>query len=85
MMLLIDETKKSSFFFFLLGIFSSSIKQNILFGADFNSDLFVNVLRVTALDEDLLHFPDGVNTLVGDHGVMLSGVRLYCFHSIIRH
>ena len=72
------------------GIFSSSIKNNILFGKDYNHKLFKRVIDATALStvrhsiidlplylsrvQDLTQLLHGVNTLVGDQGVMLSGV-----------
>ncbi|UJR31956.1 hypothetical protein I4U23_019429 [Adineta vaga] len=54
-------------------IFSSTIKENILFGKSFNQKLFKRVIDVTALDTDFHSLSHGVNTLVGDQGVMLSG------------
>ncbi|CAF3989329.1 unnamed protein product [Rotaria sp. Silwood2] len=70
-MILIDRF--ISLFFILIGIFSSTIKRNILFGKDYDPGLFRRVINATALDTDLAHLPHGVNTLVGDQGVMLSG------------
>ncbi|CAF2833335.1 unnamed protein product, partial [Rotaria sp. Silwood2] len=54
-------------------IFSSSVKNNILFGKKYNSKLFQRVARATALDTDFVQLSHGENTLVGDQGVMLSG------------
>ncbi|CAF0930502.1 unnamed protein product [Adineta steineri] len=54
-------------------IFSSTIKNNILFGKEYNHKLFQRVIEATALDIDLEQLSQGVNTLVGDQGVMLSG------------
>ncbi|CAF4026024.1 unnamed protein product [Adineta steineri] len=54
-------------------IFSSTIKNNILFGKEYNHKLFQRVIEATALDIDLDQLSQGVNTLVGDQGVMLSG------------
>ncbi|CAF1664496.1 unnamed protein product [Rotaria magnacalcarata] len=54
-------------------IFSSTVKNNILFGKEYNSKLFQRVVRATALDADLVQLTHGPNTLVGDQGVMLSG------------
>ncbi|CAF4234850.1 unnamed protein product, partial [Rotaria sp. Silwood2] len=45
-------------------IFSSTIKENILFGKEYNPQLF---------RRDLVQLSNGINTLVGDQGVMLSG------------
>ncbi|CAF4258245.1 unnamed protein product, partial [Adineta steineri] len=52
---------------------SSTIKNNILFGKEYNHKLFQRVIEATALDIDLDQLSQGVNTLVGDQGVMLSG------------
>ncbi|CAF0910972.1 unnamed protein product [Rotaria sordida] len=54
-------------------IFSSTIKNNILFGKEYNHYLFQRAVRATALDTDFKQLSNGANTLVGDHGVMLSG------------
>ncbi|CAF4171006.1 unnamed protein product [Rotaria sp. Silwood2] len=54
-------------------IFSSSVKNNILFGKKYNSKLFQRVARATALDTDFVQLSHGENILVGDQGVMLSG------------
>ncbi|CAF1179879.1 unnamed protein product, partial [Adineta ricciae] len=54
-------------------IFSSSIKENILFGKSFNHKLFQRVVNATALDIDFQNLTHGAHTLVGDQGVMLSG------------
>ncbi|CAF0978516.1 unnamed protein product [Rotaria sordida] len=54
-------------------IFSSSIKNNILFGKEYDQKLFQRVINVTALDTDLIQSSHGANTLVGDQGIMLSG------------
>lgn len=37
-------------YFFNLGIFSSTIKNNILFGKEYNPKLFQCVINATALD-----------------------------------
>ncbi|CAF3773412.1 unnamed protein product [Rotaria sp. Silwood1] len=54
-------------------IFSSSVKNNILFGKKYNYKLFQSVVHATALDIDFVQLSHGENTLVGDQGVMLSG------------
>jgi ABC-type transport system involved in cytochrome bd biosynthesis fused ATPase/permease subunit len=59
-----------------LGIFSSSIKNNILFGEEYDHKLFQRVIHAAALEEDFAQWPHGVKTLVGDQGVMLSGVSM---------
>ncbi|KAJ3651769.1 hypothetical protein Zmor_017784 [Zophobas morio] len=54
-------------------IFSASIKQNILFGEDFDRQKYLKVLNVCALEHDLALFAHGDQTRVGERGVMLSG------------
>ncbi|CAF3332630.1 unnamed protein product [Rotaria socialis] len=54
-------------------IFSSTIKENIIFGEEYNSKKFQRVIQAVALDTDFAQLPNGANTLVGDQGVMLSG------------
>ncbi|CAF4409046.1 unnamed protein product [Rotaria magnacalcarata] len=55
-------------------IFSSTVKENIIFGEEYNSKKFQRVIQAVALDTDFIQLPNGANTLVGDQGVMLSGV-----------
>ncbi|CAF1162569.1 unnamed protein product [Adineta ricciae] len=54
-------------------IFSSSIKNNILFGKEYDHKLFQRVIHASALDTDLTQWSHGIDTLVGDQGLMLSG------------
>jgi ATP-binding cassette subfamily C (CFTR/MRP) protein 4 len=54
-------------------IFSASIRQNILFGQNFDSEKYQKVIKVCALEHDIFLFPYGDQTLVGERGVMLSG------------
>ncbi|CAF1354990.1 unnamed protein product [Rotaria sordida] len=56
-----------------LWIFSSTVKNDILFGKKYNYKLFQRVVHATALDIDFVQLPHGENSLVGDQGVMLSG------------
>ncbi|KAJ3631839.1 hypothetical protein MTP99_012945 [Tenebrio molitor] len=54
-------------------IFAGTIRQNILFGQEFDSEKYTKVVKITALDYDLSLFSYGDATLVGEKGVMLSG------------
>lgn len=54
-------------------IFSGTVRQNILFGNDFDEHKYKRVIFVSALEEDIRLLPFGDNTLVGERGVALSG------------
>ena len=54
-------------------ILSGSIKDNITFGLEFNSEHFNGVVEACALDRDIERFPEGFETLIGERGVTLSG------------
>ena len=53
--------------------FNSSIRQNILFGKDYEEKRFNEVISVCAMERDLKLFPYAERTLVGERGVSLSG------------
>ncbi|KAJ1563969.1 hypothetical protein HK096_010186 [Nowakowskiella sp. JEL0078] len=52
---------------------SGSIKENILFGFEYDEIWFWEVVKACALDTDLDLFPDRENTIIGERGVTLSG------------
>ncbi len=58
-------------------LFSDSIKNNILFGAaqTETADMqnFAAVIMESALKDDISRFQDGIETIVGEKGIMLSG------------
>lgn len=54
-------------------IFSSSVKQNILFGAEYDKHRYNTVVKVCALEPDLELLPYGDRTIVGEKGKSLSG------------
>lgn len=54
-------------------IMNGSIKENILFGHRFDSELYEKVLEACDLKVDLRSFMDGDNTQVGEKGISLSG------------
>jgi ATP-binding cassette subfamily C (CFTR/MRP) protein 4 len=53
-------------------LFASTIKQNILFGAKYNKERYLQVLQVCALLHDLHSLPGGDDFIVADRGVNLS-------------
>ncbi|KAF6199542.1 hypothetical protein GE061_007568 [Apolygus lucorum] len=54
-------------------VFQGSLRNNVIFGEEFESSRYNRVIRACALDKDLATFPDGDLTIVGERGVMLSG------------
>jgi ATP-binding cassette subfamily B protein len=55
-------------------LFSTSLRQNLVFGRDGVSDDEVqSVVRLVRLDRDLEIFPQGLDTVVGERGITLSG------------
>uniref|UniRef100_A0A0R3WI44 ABC transporter domain-containing protein n=1 Tax=Hydatigena taeniaeformis TaxID=6205 RepID=A0A0R3WI44_HYDTA len=54
-------------------IFTGTIRENILCGQPLNNDRYALAIRVSALEADLVKFPNGDKTEVGEHGLTLSG------------
>ena len=54
-------------------VFSGSVKDNILFGAEFDKKRYWKVIEACALTHDLNQWEFGDKTLVGERGVSLSG------------
>lgn len=54
-------------------IFTGSIRQNILFGEQYNEERYAQVIDICALKSDLVQFPHGDKTLVSEKGKSLSG------------
>lgn len=55
-------------------LFSDTLKSNIAFGAeDENMDAIIRATRASCIHENIVAFPDGYETIVGERGVTLSG------------
>ncbi|PFX23000.1 Multidrug resistance-associated protein 4 [Stylophora pistillata] len=54
-------------------VFSGTIKENILFGQPYEEFRYERIIDVCALKEDFQRLPDGDQTVVGEHGEVLSG------------
>jgi ATP-binding cassette subfamily C (CFTR/MRP) protein 4 len=53
-------------------LFASTVKQNVLFGAKYNEQRYLQVLQVCALLHDLQSLPGGNDFIVADRGANLS-------------
>lgn len=55
-------------------LFSDTVEENVRFATETEDRTAVEqAVRAAALEEDLRHFPDGLDTLVGEKGITLSG------------
>ncbi|XP_070582140.1 ATP-binding cassette sub-family C member 4-like [Ptychodera flava] len=54
-------------------VFTGTVRQNVLFGKEYDEELYQKVIDVCALSKDLEILPKGDKTLVGERGVTLSG------------
>ncbi|XP_063908439.1 probable multidrug resistance-associated protein lethal(2)03659 isoform X2 [Zophobas morio] len=54
-------------------LFSASVRQNILFGDQYDHDRYKQVVKTCALESDFELLPHGDKTLVGERGKSLSG------------
>ncbi|XP_044268658.1 ATP-binding cassette sub-family C member 4-like [Tribolium madens] len=54
-------------------LFASTVRNNILFGREYDRTLYREVVKVCALEQDFKQFPQGDKTVVGERGVSLSG------------
>lgn len=54
-------------------VFAGSVRQNIVFGKEYDHGRYTAVVRVCALERDFEQFENGDRTIVGDRGASLSG------------
>jgi ATP-binding cassette subfamily C (CFTR/MRP) protein 1 len=54
-------------------IVNANVKDNILFGNEYNEEKFDRALSVAAMTDDLKVLPDGLDTEIGERGINLSG------------
>ncbi|PLW19172.1 hypothetical protein PCASD_20541 [Puccinia coronata f. sp. avenae] len=54
-------------------LLSTTLKENILFGAEYNEELYQTIIKACALTDDLAMLKDGDETQVGEKGITLSG------------
>lgn len=54
-------------------VFAGSVRQNILFGQDYDRDRYDAVIKTCALVKDFEQLENGDRTIVGDRGASLSG------------
>ncbi|REJ36569.1 MAG: ABC transporter ATP-binding protein [Bacillota bacterium] len=54
-------------------LFSTTIAKNIGFGGDYHQEVIEAAAKQARLHDDIMSFPDGYDTMVGERGVTLSG------------
>lgn len=52
-------------------IFNATVRENILFGNDWDEERYHNVLSAACLDQDLLLFSNGDQTEIGEKVALL--------------
>ena len=54
-------------------IFSGTVRSNILFGREFDDDLYKNIIEYCCLEDDLKLWPNSDLTEIGEKGINMSG------------
>lgn len=54
-------------------IMQGSIEDNIVFGSEFDVERLTLAVESCGMQQDLLSFPDGIKSMIGENGVNLSG------------
>ena len=57
----------------LAWIMNGSLKSNVLFGLEYNEARYLEAIKYSQLNSDLLQLPDGDATEIGEKGINLSG------------
>ncbi|TPX30555.1 hypothetical protein SmJEL517_g05897 [Synchytrium microbalum] len=66
-------------------IITGSIKDNIVFGRDWNEERFWEVIHACGMSRDIELFANGADTIIGERGVTLSGgqrARVGCARAV---
>ena len=53
--------------------FNGTVRQNILFGNEYNDQRYNSTIRLCNMEQDIASFQGGSNEIVGDRGTTLSG------------
>ncbi|MBP3543112.1 MAG: ABC transporter ATP-binding protein [Lachnospiraceae bacterium] len=54
-------------------LFSDTLKSNIAFGSEEDMEAIIKATKAACIHENIVQFPDGYETIVGERGVTLSG------------
>jgi len=54
-------------------ILNETLKENVLFGSEYNEDLFELAISSAAMQDDIAMLPSGIMTEIGEKGINLSG------------
>ena len=54
-------------------MFSGTIRENIIFSLPFDEERYRKIITACELEIDMAAFPEGDLTMVGEHGIVLSG------------
>lgn len=65
-------------------LFGGTLKQNVLFGEEFEAERYAEVLRCCGLERNLTLWPRGDATIVGERGVALSGGQKVIVNQLIK-
>ena len=52
---------------------NATVKDNIMFGAEYDAEFYAQIIKACALEQDLAIMPAGDKTEIGEKGINLSG------------